>query len=123
MKGLCKIPSIDYIDNNSFNRKKHLSNSKLHLNEKGSYKLNNVFLNYITTLFKWFEFDSPVVKGRFYVSVSLSQSDNETMESDSTTLSSSNLNIESMYFEDELKTFRINNINRITIGLNQYIFN
>ena len=91
--------------------------------KKGSYKLNNVFLNYITTLFKWFEFDSPVVKDRFYVSVSLSQSDNETMEGDSTTLSSSNLNIESMYFEDELKTFRINNINRITIGLNQYIFN
>ena len=52
LKDLCKIPSIDYIDNNSFNRKKHLSNSKLHLNEKGSYKLNNVFLNYITTLFK-----------------------------------------------------------------------
>ena len=25
---MCKIASIDYIDNSSFNRKKHLSNSK-----------------------------------------------------------------------------------------------
>ena len=49
---MCKIASIDYIDNSSFNAEKDLNSSKLNLNEKGSYKLNNVLLNYITTLFK-----------------------------------------------------------------------
>ena len=32
--------------------KPYLNNSKLHLKEKGSYKLNNVFLSYRNTLFK-----------------------------------------------------------------------
>ena len=52
LKGMCKAASIDYIDKSSFNPKKHLNNSKLHLSEKGSYKLNSVFLNNITTLSK-----------------------------------------------------------------------
>ena len=52
LKNMCKIASVVYIDNSSFNPKKHLNSSKLHLNEKGSYKLNSIFLNYITTLFK-----------------------------------------------------------------------
>ena len=52
LKGMCKAASIDYIDKSSFNPKKHLNNSKLHLSEKGSYKFNSVFLNYITTLSK-----------------------------------------------------------------------
>ena len=49
---MCKIAAIDYIDNNSFNPKKDLNNSKLHLNEIGSYKLNTVFLNFTITLLK-----------------------------------------------------------------------
>ena len=68
---MCQIASIDYIDNSSFNPKKHLNNSKLHLNEKGSYKLNSVFLNYITTLFKLYESESPVGKASLQDSVSL----------------------------------------------------
>ena len=48
-------------------------------------------------------------------SVSLNQSDNETTESDSTTFPSSNLNVKSRFFGDELKPLRINNINRIII--------
>ena len=52
LNGMCKIASVDYIDNSSFNPKKHLNKSKLHLNEKGSYKLTSVFSNYITALFK-----------------------------------------------------------------------
>ena len=68
---MCQIASIDYIDNSSFNPKKHLNNSKLHLNEKGSYKLNSVFLNYITTLFKLYESESPVGKASLHDSVSL----------------------------------------------------
>ena len=81
MKNLCKTASIEYIDNRSFNPKKHLNNSKLHLNEKGSHKLN-IFLNYITTLFKWYESESPIGKGSLHNSVSLNQSDNENAESD-----------------------------------------
>ena len=38
------------------------------------------------------------------------------MESDSTTLFSSNLNVKSRHFGDELKSLRINSINRIIIG-------
>ena len=52
LKDICRIASIGYIDNSSFNPKKHLNNSKFHLNEKGSYKLSSVFLNNVTTLFK-----------------------------------------------------------------------
>ena len=62
LKDMCKIASINYIDNSSFNPKKYLNNSKLHLNKKGSDKFNSVFLNYITTLFKWYESESPVGK-------------------------------------------------------------
>ena len=62
LKDMCKIALINYIDISSFNPKKHLNNSKLYLNEKGSYKFNNVFLNYITPLFKWYESESPVGK-------------------------------------------------------------
>ena len=36
---MCKTLSTGVIDNISFNPKKHLANSKLHLNEKGSPKL------------------------------------------------------------------------------------
>ena len=115
LKNICQIASIDYIDNSSLNPKKHLNNSNLHLNERGSYKINSVFLNYITILFKWYESESPVGKDSLYDSVSLNQSDNETTESDSTTLSSSNLNFESRCFGDELKSLRINNINRVII--------
>ena len=54
LKDMCQIASIDHIDNSSFNPKKHSNNSKLHLNEKGSsYKLNSIFLNSITTSFKY----------------------------------------------------------------------
>ena len=73
-------------------------------------------MNYITTLFKWYESESPVGKDSLYDSVSLNQSDNETTESDSTTLSSSNLNVESRYFGDELELLRVSNINRVIIG-------
>ena len=107
---------IDYIDSNSFNPKKHLNNSMLYLNEKGSYKLNSVFLSYITTFFKYCESECPVVKDSLYVSVPLNQSDNETKESDSTTLPSSNLNAKIRYFGEKLKSLRINNINQVIIN-------
>ena len=54
-------------------------------------------------------------KDSLYHSVSLNQSTNESTESDSTALSSGNLNVESQYFGDELKLLRIKNINRIIL--------
>ena len=53
LKDICNIASIGYIDNSSFNPKKHLNNSKFHLNEKGSYKISSIFLNNVTNLFKY----------------------------------------------------------------------
>ena len=47
-----------------------------------------------------------------YDSVSLNKSDNETTESDSIAFLSSNLNVESMYFGVELKSLRINNVQK-----------
>ena len=58
-------------------------------------------------------YETPVGKVNLYGSISLSQSDNETMESDSATLFSSNLNVESKYFGGELKSPLISNINSI----------
>ena len=54
-------------------------------------------------------------KSSLYDSVSLHRPDNETTESDSTTLSSSKLNVEPRYFGDELKSLCTNNVNRIII--------
>ena len=39
LKNMCKISSVGHIDNSSFNPPKHLTNSKLHLNEKGLISL------------------------------------------------------------------------------------
>ena len=50
---MCKSANIDFIDNSkNFNPKKHLNNSKLHLNDKGSYKLSNILVNYISSIYK-----------------------------------------------------------------------
>ena len=66
---MCKIASVDYIDDSSFNPKKLVNNNQLHLNEKESYKLNSVFLHYIITLFKRYEYESPVDMDSLYGSV------------------------------------------------------
>ena len=53
LKDMCKSANIDFIDNSkNFNPKKHLNNSKLHLNDKGSYKLSNILVNYISSIYK-----------------------------------------------------------------------
>ena len=53
LKEMCKSADIDFIDNGkNFNPKKHLNNSKLHLNDKGSYKLSNILVNYISSIYK-----------------------------------------------------------------------
>ena len=48
-----KSSNTDFIDNSkNFNPKKRLHNSKLHLNDKGSYKLSNIVVNYISSIYK-----------------------------------------------------------------------
>ena len=75
----------------------------------------NVFTNFgiWKLLLKLFSLERPVGKDSLYDSVSLNQSDNEFTQSDLTTFPSSNLNLEPWYFEHELKSLRINNINRV----------
>ena len=59
---MCKSTNIDFIDNSKhFNPKKHLNNSNLHLNDKGSYKLNNILVNYISSIYKWYDINKPFV--------------------------------------------------------------
>ena len=53
LKEMCSSVNMDYIDHfKNFNPRRHLNNSKLHLNEKGSWKLNNIFISYLSDLFK-----------------------------------------------------------------------
>ena len=53
LKEMSKPANIDFIDNSkSFNPKKHLNNSKLHLNDKGSHKLSNILVNFISGIYK-----------------------------------------------------------------------
>ena len=53
MKEMCACVNIDYIDNfQNFNPRRHLNSSRLHLNDKGSYRLNNIFVSYLSDLFK-----------------------------------------------------------------------
>ena len=65
-----------------------------------------------------YESESPIGKNSLDDSLSLNQSDNETKEIDSTTVPSSNLNVASKYFEDELKSLRIKNIKRVMMDQN-----
>ena len=42
---MCKSANIDFIDKGkNFNSNIHLNNSKLHLNDRRSYKLNNALV-------------------------------------------------------------------------------
>ena len=53
LKEMCKSANIDFIDNSkNVDPKKHLNNSKLHLNYKESYKLSNILVNYISSIYK-----------------------------------------------------------------------
>ena len=40
---------------------KHLNNSKLHLNDKESYKLSNILVNYMSSVYKWYDINKPFV--------------------------------------------------------------
>ena len=53
LKEICSSVNMDYIDHfKNFSPKRNLNNSKLHLNEKGSWKVNNIFVSYLSDSFK-----------------------------------------------------------------------
>ena len=53
LKEMYSSVDMDYTNHfKNFNPKRHLNNNKLHLNGKGSWKLNNVFVSYLSDLFK-----------------------------------------------------------------------
>ena len=44
LREMCKSANIDLTDNSkNFNWKKHINNSKLHLDNERSYKLGNIY--------------------------------------------------------------------------------
>ena len=62
LKEMCNSANIDFIDNSkNFNSKKHLNNSKLHLNDKRSCKLSIILVNYISSVYKWYDINKPFV--------------------------------------------------------------
>ena len=50
LKDLCESNDIPFISNTTINSKKHLNNSRLHLNRKGSNKLSDNFVRYLKGL-------------------------------------------------------------------------
>ena len=50
LKDLCESNNILFISNTTINPKKHLNNSRLHLNPKGSNKLRDNFVRYLKGL-------------------------------------------------------------------------
>ena len=50
LKDLCESNDIPFISNTTINPKKHLNNSRLHLNPKGSNKLRDNFVRYLKGL-------------------------------------------------------------------------
>ena len=58
---MCKSANTDFIDKGkNFNLDIHLNNNKLHLNNRGSYKLNNALVNYVSNVYKWYDLMSPL---------------------------------------------------------------
>ena len=52
LKSMCSNANIDFISHENINPKRHLNNSRLHLNTKGSSILQGNFLKYINNLNK-----------------------------------------------------------------------
>ena len=113
---MCKSANIDFIDNSkNFNPKKHLNNSKLHLNDKGSYKLSNILVNYISSIYKWYDINKPFVNINSNDIVS-NKSDVCTDSVSKTSPPIRNLNLKPEYFGNKLKSLRTTNLHRIIIA-------
>ena len=116
LKEMCKSANIDFIDNSkNFDPKKHLNNSKLHLIDRGSYNLSNIFVNYISSIYKWYDTNKPFVN--------ISSNDITSNISDVCTESVSktapptrNPNLESEYLGKKLKFLLTSKLHRIIIA-------
>ena len=65
LKRMCSNVNVHFIDNaRVFNQKRHLNDSTLHLNLKGSVKLSDVFIN---SAKKCTQFDLPIHKTNLLV--------------------------------------------------------
>ena len=116
LKEMCKFGNIDFIDNSkNFNPKKHLNNSKLHLNDKGSYKLSNILVNYISSIYKWYDINKPFVNINSN-DITSNISDVCTESVSKTTPPIRNPNLEPEYFGNKLKSLRTSNLHRIIIA-------
>ena len=80
-----------------------------YLNDKGSYKHSNIFVNYISSIYKWYDVNKPFVN--------INSNDITSIISDACTDSVSktvppiwNLNLESEYFGNKLKSLRTSNL-------------
>ena len=96
---------MDYIDHfKNLNPKRHLSNSKLHLNKKGSRKLNNIFVSYLSDLFKW---NNDISTN---VNVSVNGNDESvSYENEERVSSSISSNTNSEFWGDKLNALRLSN--------------
>ena len=82
-----------------------ICNSKLHLNEKRSWKLDNIFVSYLSDLFKWNNDINPTVN------VSVNDNDESvSYENEERVLSSISSNIKSEFFGDKLEDLRLSNV-------------
>ena len=118
LKEMCKAANIDFIDNSkNFNPKKHLNNSKRHLNDEVSYKLNNILeVNYISSIYKWYDINQPFanINSNDIVSSNISDICTENVSKTAPPIRSPNL--ESEYCGNKLKSLRTSNLHRIIIA-------
>ena len=116
LKEMCKSANIDFIDNSkNFDPKKHLNNSKLHLIDRGSYNLSNIFVNYISSIYKWYDTNKPFVNISSN-DITSNISDVCTESVSKTTPPIPNPNLEPEYFGNKLKSLRTSNLHRIIIA-------
>ena len=118
LKEMCKAANIDFIDNSkNFNPKKHLNNSKRHLNDKVSYKLSNILkVNYISSIYKWYDINKPFVNINSNDIISSNISDICTENVSKTAPPIRTPNLESEYCGNKLKFLRTSNLHRIIIA-------
>ena len=112
LKEMCSSVNMDYIEHfKNSNPKRHLSNSKLHLNEKGSWKLNNIFASYLFDIFKWNNDISPTVN------ISVNDHDKTvSYENEEKVSSSISSNTNSEFFGDKLKALHLSNVDHIIVA-------
>ena len=123
MKKLCDDAKIDYLDSSiNINPRRHLNNSKLHLNTKGSGKLLQNFVTFIKKRFSaWNDVTQShpkFVQSSFRLSSS-KENNNLRNNNLSYNLNRSNDHIDinsNSYFGDQLSSLSKKNLNRLILA-------